>query len=106
MRQYQAGDRSAFATLMRRHLGGIFNFIARHVGRPQAEDLSQEVFLRVVERSSAFKHEARFTTWLYAIARNLCVDTLRKMAHRQHASLDETSERGSSLGEQVADEAP
>ena len=90
MRRYQAGDASAFATLMRRHLGRLFNFIARHTGnKATAEDLAQEVFLRVVERAADFKHEARFTTWLYTIARNQCIDHLRKASLRKHPSLDD-----------------
>ena len=90
MRRYQAGDASAFALLMRRHLGRLFNFIARQTGnRAVAEDLAQEVFLRVVERAGDFKHEARFTTWLYTIARNQCIDHLRKAQLRKHPSLDD-----------------
>lgn len=90
MRRYQAGDATAFAILMRRHLGRLFNFIARHTGnRATAEDLAQEVFLRVVERAADFKHEARFTTWLYTIARNQCIDHLRKASLRRHPSLDD-----------------
>ncbi|MCC6648395.1 MAG: sigma-70 family RNA polymerase sigma factor [Polyangiaceae bacterium] len=106
MARFQGGDRGAFTVLMKRHLGGIYNFVARHTSVAVAEDLSQEVFLRVVERNSAFKHEAKFTTWLYAIARNLCVDTLRKMAHRRHPSLDEPLPGGGSLGDTVRDEHP
>lgn len=90
MRRYQAGDAAAFAILMRRHLGKLYNFVARHTGnRAVAEDLSQEVFLRVVERAGDFKHEARFTTWLYTIARNQCIDHLRKASLRRHPSLDD-----------------
>ena len=107
MRQFQAGDRAAFAPLMRRHLGGVYNFVARHTTPgPTAEDLTQEVFLRVVERARGFKHESRFSTWLYTIARNLCTDTLRKMAHRHHASLDDLGEGGRPLGDLIRDDDP
>jgi RNA polymerase sigma-70 factor (ECF subfamily) len=106
MRQFQAGDQSAFAALMRRHLPGVFHFVARHTSSRTADDLAQEVFLRVVERAKTFNHEARFSTWLYAIARNLCVDTLRKMAHRQHPSLDEPSAGGGTLSDKIGDEHP
>jgi RNA polymerase sigma-70 factor, ECF subfamily len=107
MRRFQAGDRSAFALLMRRHVGGVYNFIARHTHPGAgAEDLTQDVFLRVVERASAFKHEAKFTTWLYAIARNLCVDALRRASHRQHASLDEPNDQGVPLVERIGDAHP
>jgi len=106
MTQFQDGDTRVFPVLMRRHVRGIYNFVARHTSPSQADDLTQEVFLRVVERASAFKHEARFTTWLYAIARNLCVDTLRKMARRQHPSLDDPGPTGTPLGEQIGDPHP
>ncbi len=108
MHRFQQGDTSAFAPLMRRHLAGVHHFVVRYVAPgPAAEDLTQEVFLRVVERAAEFKHEARFSTWLYAIARNLCIDALRKQAHRRHASLDEpSSDEGTSLGERVSDEHP
>lgn len=107
LRRFQEGDPSAFNPLVRRHINGVYNFIARHTSPGvQAEDLTQEVFLRAVERAPDFKYEARFSTWLYAIARNLCVDTLRKMAHRNHASLDEPGEGGAPLGEQLGDERP
>ena len=104
MQQFQDGDQGAFAVLMRRHLGGVYHFVARHTSSRTADDLAQEVFLRVVERASTFNHEARFSTWLYAIARNLCVDALRKMAHRQHPSLDEPGVGGATLGEKIGDD--
>ena len=110
MMQFQGGDRDAFAELVRRHKTPIFNFIFRQVrGRTTAEDLTQDVFVRVVQSASSFKHEARFTTWVYSIARNLCIDHLRKMSLRRHPSLDQTSSKdadGPTLGERIADEHP
>jgi RNA polymerase sigma-70 factor (ECF subfamily) len=107
MRRFQQGDAAAFAPLMRRHLAGVHHFIARHTAPgPAAEDLTQEVFLRVVERAGDFKHESRFSTWLFSIARNLCIDALRKQAHRNHASLDEPDRDGVALVEQLRDENP
>lgn len=89
MLNYQRGDRSAFGELVRRHEKPLYNFALRHCRVPSvAEDITQEAFLRVVQRAAEFKHEARFTTWLYTIARNLCVDHGRKMKHRRHPSLD------------------
>jgi RNA polymerase sigma-70 factor, ECF subfamily len=106
MRQFQSGESAAFATLMRRHIRSVYNFVARQTGTSSAEDLTQEVFVRVVERAHAFKHEARFTTWLYAIARNLCIDHLRKMGRRQHPSLDQPDEHGVPRGETIPDPRP
>lgn len=111
MLRYQRGDRSAFTELVRRHKKPLYNFVLRYCRSPSvAEDITQEAFLRVVQRAAEFKHEARFTTWLYTIARNLCVDHSRKMKHRRHASLDAPAEgkdeSSRSLSEVVADPSP
>ncbi|MEZ4224104.1 MAG: RNA polymerase sigma factor [Polyangiaceae bacterium] len=107
MVRYQRGDRDAFAEIVRRYKGPIYNFVYRQVKNPEAaEDLTQDAFLRVVQNASEFKHEARFSTWLYTIARNLSVDQLRKAKHRRHPSLDQpagASTEGRPLGEAVAD---
>jgi RNA polymerase sigma-70 factor (ECF subfamily) len=110
MMQFQGGDQEAFAALVRRHKTPIFNFVLRQIhSRSTAEDLVQEVFVRVVHKASTFKHEARFTTWVYSIARNLCIDHLRKMSLRRHPSLDHApgadSERPP-LGDRLADSHP
>ena len=90
MMRFQAGDRAAFAGLVRRHKTPIYNFILRLVrSTSAAEDLAQDVFVKVVQSAVDFKHESRFSTWAYTIARNICIDHLRKMAFRQHASLDQ-----------------
>lgn len=91
MLRYQRGDREAFALLVRRHEVRVYNFSLRHVRDERAaEDIAQDAFLRVVRKASEFKHEARFSTWLYTIVRNLCVDHLRRMKHRRHTSLDDS----------------
>ena len=107
MLRYQQGDRAAFSQLVRRHQTPLFNFALRQVRTPQvAEDVVQETFVRVVQNAADFKHEARFTTWVYTITRNLCIDHLRKKALRKHPSLDESRGEegdGPTLGEQTAD---
>lgn len=90
MVRYQRGDREAFGELLSRYEGPIYNFVLRQVRHGSAaEDVTQDVFLRLVQNAADFKHEARFSTWLYTIARNLCVDHLRKQSHRRHPSLDQ-----------------
>lgn len=107
MARYQLGERTAFAVLVRRHQRPAYHFALRHLRTPElAQDVVQEAFVRVVQNAPEFKHEARFTTWLYTILRNLCIDHLRKRALRKHPSLDEPapgSEDGPSLGERTAD---
>jgi RNA polymerase sigma-70 factor, ECF subfamily len=90
MLRYQRGEIRAFETLLARHRRPIYSFILRYVGVPAvAEDLLQEVFLRVVKGVDAYERQAKLTTWLYTIARNLCVDQSRRQKHRKAASLDE-----------------
>ncbi len=107
MLRYQQGDKSAFPVLVLRHQQALFNFAFRQVRMPQlAEDVVQETFVRVVQNAADFKHEARFTTWVYTITRNLCIDQLRKRALRRHPSLDQANGEegdGPTLGEQTAD---
>jgi len=110
MVRYQRGDREAFAELVRRYQRPVYNFVIRQVRHPgTAEDVTQEVFVRVVQNAAEFKHEARFTTWLYTIARNLCIDHLRKQSHRRHPSLDQPAggaSEGRPLGDNIADAHP
>jgi RNA polymerase sigma-70 factor (ECF subfamily) len=110
MMRFQAGDRAAFASLVRRHKTAIYNFTLRLVrSGSTAEDLVQDVFVKVVQSAADFKHESRFSTWAYAIARNICIDHLRKMAFRQHASLDQAAHddpAGPTLLDRTADVHP
>lgn len=90
MMRYQKGEVRAFEILLTRHRRAIYNFIFRYVGaRDRAEDLMQETFLRVIKGASGYQKQAKFTTWLYTIARNLCVDHSRRQKHRKAASLDQ-----------------
>jgi RNA polymerase sigma-70 factor, ECF subfamily len=96
MARFQKGQLGAFEILLERHRRGIFYFILRFTSnRDTAEDLLQDVFLRVVAKKATFQRRSKFTTWLYTIARNLSIDHLRKMRHRNAASLDQPRKPGS-----------
>lgn len=89
LRRFTQGDDGAFEVLVRRFERPLYNFILRSTRDPeQAAEVLQEVFLRAVQRSGEFQHQSKVGTWLYTIARNLCIDTSRKMAFRRHRSLD------------------
>ncbi len=108
MLAFQAGDARAFEALVRRHRAPVFQFILRFTGNKQkAEDLLQETWLRVVRGAAEYEAKARFTTWVYTLARNLCVDGARKDSYRQTDSLDaparSTESDGPALGELVPD---
>lgn len=108
MIRFQRGDRAAFTLLVRKHQTALYNFALRQLRSASlAEEVVQDAFVRVVHSALEFKHEARFSTWLYTIARNLCIDQVRKNALRRHPSLDEPTRAdgkdGPTLGDQTAD---
>ncbi len=75
-----AGDKHAFETLVGRHQRPVLNFIFRFLGdAAEAEDLTQEVFLRVWKSAGTYRPDAKFTTWLYRIAANLCINKQRAL---------------------------
>lgn len=89
---FRAGDASAFEALLNRYRTSLFNYLFRMTrNRAEAEELFQDVFLKVVERADEFRGESRFATWLYAIARNRSIDHSRRMSFRRHQSLDTTN---------------
>lgn len=107
MFRYKRGEVRAFEVLMVRHRTAIFNFIFRYTrDRTAAEDLMQETFLRLIKAAESYERSAKFTTFLYTIARNLCVDASRRGKHRQATSLDAPvhgSEDQVPLVERIAD---
>jgi RNA polymerase sigma-70 factor (ECF subfamily) len=79
MLAYRHGDAGAFETLYKRHRGALYRFVLRSLKqRSTAEELFQEVWIRVIEARERYAPQARFTTWLYTIAHNLLVDHWRK----------------------------
>jgi RNA polymerase sigma-70 factor (ECF subfamily) len=95
MLRYQAGEERAFEVLLGRHRGPVHNFLVRLAGdRARAEDLLQETWLKVVSAAPRWERKARFTTWLYAIARNVAVDEARRAAHRKADPLDGPADPG------------
>jgi RNA polymerase sigma-70 factor (ECF subfamily) len=97
LQAYRAGDVRAFERLVARHEKPVWNFIRRFVhDAATAEDLLQEVFLRVVKSADEWRGAAKFSTWLYTIARNLTIDHARRAVHRNAASLDAERDGGES----------
>ncbi len=73
------GDEQALRELLRRYQRPLSNFIYRHTGGCDVEDLYQETWLRVVRQASRFDPARRFSTWIYQIAVNLCRDWHRRL---------------------------
>ena len=83
------GDRHAFDDLMRKYYARIFNFAYRLIGNRQlAEDLTQDVFMKVYKSATRYRPRSKFQTWLYTIAKNTFLNEMRRN-RRQMVSLDE-----------------
>src|SRR5579863_7949450 len=84
IRQAQAGDRPAFDLLVRQYDQAVLRLVLRVAGSAdEASDLFQEVFLKVYRSLDHFRFESRFSTWLYRVATNVCLDHLRRKKTRR-----------------------
>src|ERR1700722_7524850 len=84
MLDVKAGDDESFALLLHRYRSPLVNFLFRMVkSREQAEDLAQEVFIRVYRAREEYVPTAKFTTWLFRIATNLALNSLRDHRHQK-----------------------
>ncbi|HIE27071.1 TPA: RNA polymerase sigma factor [Candidatus Poribacteria bacterium] len=91
--QFREGDQDAFSNLMKKYKSLIFSYVRRKVGNDDdADDITQEVFVKVYKALPNWQPRASFQTWLYTIARNRCIDYHRAKARRQFHSLDDDEE--------------
>jgi RNA polymerase sigma-70 factor (ECF subfamily) len=88
-----AGNRDDYAELVRRHHARVFAVCVSMLGASAAEDAAQEVFLKAYDRLKDFRRDSTFSTWLYRVASNQCLDVLRRDARRRTESLDDLTER-------------
>ncbi|MDX1434628.1 MAG: RNA polymerase sigma factor [Gammaproteobacteria bacterium] len=90
MLRYRDGDTAAFDTLYARHRGPLFRYLLRQCGRRSiAEELFQDVWTNVIRASARYEVKAKFSTWLYRIARNRLVDHYRAANPASCTSLDD-----------------
>jgi RNA polymerase sigma-70 factor (ECF subfamily) len=86
LRKAQRGDERAFTLIVRTYEQPVFNYVLRLVGdRSLAEDLTQEIFLRVYQGLPGFSLRSRFTTWLFQVTKNRVLDELRAIERRPRA---------------------
>ncbi len=91
MLRVKRGDRAAFAELVEKYKQPVMNFVFRSLrDEIEAEDLAQNVFLQVYKSRSRYKQTAKFSTWLFTIARNLCLNELRRRSRHPAESIEET----------------
>jgi RNA polymerase sigma-70 factor (ECF subfamily) len=90
MLAYRAGDAAAFDLLYSRHKGGVFRYLRRQTGNTgHAEELFQDVWLRLIDARGRYEPQAKFTTWLYTIAHNRLMDHFRAAGRASLASYDD-----------------
>src|SRR3954454_17221463 len=92
LRKAQHGDERAFSIILRMYETPVYNYVLRLVGdRALAEDLTQEVFLRVFQGLPRFSLPCKFTTWLFQVTKNRVLDELRALERRPRsaATLDD-----------------
>ena len=95
MLAYARGDAASFERLYARHKGPTYRYLLRHSSnRATADELHQDVWMRVVRARERYRPEARFTTWLYTLARHRLVDHFRSKGGVVAASLDQDSADG------------
>jgi RNA polymerase sigma-70 factor (ECF subfamily) len=107
IRRAQCGDRVAFDALVRRYDREVLRLTLRMVGsEDEAQDLYQEVFLKVYRALGRFRLESRFSTWLYRVVANVCFDHLRQQKSRSEVPAQITKERELDYAETLADDRP
>jgi len=106
MLAWQAGDVAAFDRIYERHRGGVFRYLLRHCRDPAtAEELHQDVWLKLIAARARFDAAARFTTWLYSVARNRMIDHWRRNPAQRLVSLDDDGD-GRGIGDLLEDSDP
>src|SRR5213594_5242896 len=89
MLRVKRGDRKAFEELVNKYKQPVMNVIYRTLGdATEAEDLAQNVFVQVYKSADRYRVSARFTTWLFTIARNLCLNEIRRRSRHPAESMD------------------
>jgi RNA polymerase sigma-70 factor (ECF subfamily) len=93
MLAYGGGDTGAFETLYSRHRGPLYRFLLRQVNdAAAAEELFQDVWMRVIDSRKRYQPRARFTSWVYAIAHNRLMDHYRASGRAKFLSQEESEE--------------
>lgn len=107
IRRAQAGDRAAFDALVRLYDREVLRLAARMTGSPEeAADLYQDAFLKVYRSLANFRFQSTFSTWLYRVVVNICLDHLRRRSRRMEHQAPLREDGSEEFFQTVADERP
>lgn len=91
----KSGDNKAFEELIEEHFKKIYNIAYRMTGNPDdASDMTQEVMIKLFRNIGSFKGDSKFSTWVYRVATNTCLDELKKQKRHSHTSLNAEFDTG------------
>lgn len=106
IRRVQHGDVEAFELLVAAYEKNVFNVALQMTGnREDAQDMAQEAFIKAYSSLSSFRGDSRFSSWLYRIVANVCLDFKRRQSRRPSASLTVEDDEGESVQLDIADES-
>ena len=106
IRRVQHGDTDAFEMLVAAYEKNVFNVALQMTGnREDAQDMAQEAFLKAYSSLSSFRGDSKFSSWLYRIVANVCLDFKRRQSRRPRSSLTVEDDEGESVELDIADES-
>lgn len=107
MLKVKAGDMVAFESLVEIHQGAVIGTVAKMLGSPtEAEDIAQQVFIRIWKSAARYEPQAKFTTWMFTITRNLVFNETRRRKRKPTVSADEREEESHQVLEDVHTATP
>ena len=107
MARIGTGDHTAFRQLVERHQNAVIGTVAKMLGNPSdAQDIAQQVFLRIWRNAKRYRPEAKFTTYIFTITRNLVFNETRRRRRKKEVSSDEREEHSNHLLEDRPDRQP
>jgi RNA polymerase sigma-70 factor (ECF subfamily) len=107
MLRFKRGDKAAFESLFDTYHRPIINFCYRLLGNvADAEEAAQETFLKVYQGAKHYEPLAKFSTWLYTIAKNLCLNRLRDTRHERLQEIQSEDSEGNVLEETIPAKTP
>ncbi len=107
MEKIGAGDHQAFRQLIERHQNAVIGTVTKMLGNSSdSEDIAQQVFLRIWRNAKRYRAEAKFTTYLFTITRNLVFNETRRRRRKKEISSDEREENSNQIVEASADQRP